>query len=76
MQHSVSVAIAEAIADTRGVDPTDLEYVLHEHIDVEAIEQLLARDDTSWTLAFELPDCEVIVTSEEEVVISERPPPA
>lgn len=66
---SVTTAVADAVADTKGVEPVDLEIVFEEHIDTEAVNRLATHDTASWTLSFELPEHTVTVTSDGEVLV-------
>ena len=69
MTESVAIKIVEAVASERGISPMALDYALQEHIDVEALERLLAHGRGSWELSFELPDYQVTVDSDAEVRI-------
>lgn len=70
MTASLPVEIAETVADSEDVGPEELESSLHDHIDVDALEQL-ARHEGSWTLSFEFPPHEVTVTSDGEIIVDE-----
>jgi N-acetylglucosamine kinase-like BadF-type ATPase len=61
--------IIEAVADDKGVDPTELEFRLADYIDVDAVNQLADCQQSTWTLTFELPDQKVTVTSDETVLV-------
>lgn len=61
--------IVGAVADAKGVDPTDLEYPLGRYIDPDAVEQLATHSDASWTLSFELPEHNVTVTSDGLILV-------
>ncbi len=62
MYESITVRIVEEIADQRDVEPTELGYAIHDHIETDAL-RLLANSDTGpWTLSFECPDGTVTVT--------------
>lgn len=69
MNSSIGVDIAIAVAAARGVDPTALEDELHEYVDIDAIDQLLDRENGSWHVSFDLSDCIVTVTSEGDVTV-------
>jgi len=62
--------ILEVIATEKGVEPTELDFILADYIDPDAIEQLAAHDRASWTLTFELPEHEVTVTSDGTICAS------
>jgi hypothetical protein len=61
---SVSVAVAEAVADVEGADPTELDYSLRETIDTDALDALASRTDTDWYLQFTIHGHEVSVASD------------
>ena len=67
-RQSLSVAIAEAIADVEGVAPTELDYSLHDYIDVTAIDKLAAHD-SDWSLQFTVADHAVKIESDERIVV-------
>lgn len=63
--------IGEAVADSKDIDLMDLNYVLEDYVDTDAIRRLAKHENSTWTLSFELPDCTVIVTSNGEIVVNE-----
>lgn len=67
----ITTTIVTAIADAKGVDPSDLDLVLHEYIDVDALESLSTHENSSWTLSFELPEHKVTVTDDGVVLVDE-----
>ena len=69
----VSASIIGAVADHRGMDPMEVDTSLQDYIDVDAIEQLMSHDSTSWTLSFELPQTTVTVTGEGDIRLGEKP---
>lgn len=71
MPDPLLMGIVEAVADAKGIDSGELEYPLGEYIDPDAIEQLTAHDDASWTLSFELPEHSVTVTSDSVVLVDD-----
>jgi len=70
MKQPIVVDIAEAVADAKEVEPTNLGYKLQEQIPVDAIEQLAHHETASWTLSFELPDHRVTVTSDGTTLVN------
>lgn len=58
------VAITEAVAEVRDTRPTELDLVLNDHINAEAIHQLAADESSPWRLTFHLPEETVTVTSD------------
>ncbi len=71
MTDNVETKIVKAVAEAKNTDPMELDFPLYEYIDFGAIRQLSNRDNTSWTLSFELPDHEVTVTSDGVVQVDE-----
>lgn len=57
----LTLAIAKAIADVKGIEHQQLELVLRKHIDIDAIESLYEHDSSSWTLSFEIPEHTITV---------------
>ena len=47
----------------------ELDFVLQDHVDVEAIESLKAHPSDSWTLSFEVPGHSVTVTGDSIVLV-------
>jgi len=65
--------VVEAVADAEGVDPVDLDVVVGEHVDLDALSQLANHDGTAWTFTFELHAYEVTVTDDGTVLVDDRP---
>lgn len=70
MEQPPIVDLVELIADEQAVEPTELGYELQEYIPVDAIEQLAAHEDASWTLSFELPEQTVTITSDGVILVN------
>lgn len=68
MGDSVS-ELVNALAVADDCTPTELEYVLHDHIDMDAIESLIRHASNSWTLSFEVPDHSVTITGDGVVLV-------
>lgn len=73
MTQNLTVKIIEAVADSKGVDPEELEIVLADYIDMDALNQLAKRSASTWTLRFELPEHSVTVTSDGVVLVDGHP---
>lgn len=71
MDAQIVEKIGKAVADSKDVDPMELDYVLEDHVDTDAIRRLAKHENSTWTLTFELPDCTVIVTSSGEIIVNE-----
>lgn len=64
MSTPVVEKIIGAIADAEGTDPSELDMVLYDRVDVDAIRELVDHDGDSWELQFEVPDHNVTVTGD------------
>jgi hypothetical protein len=64
--------VTAAIADAEGVEPSELDYQLYDYVDPEALELLASRSEDSWTLTFSVPDHEVTVTDEGQVLVEDQ----
>jgi len=69
MVESFPEDIVTTVADVKGVEPTELDYALQEHIDTDALQQLASDRDASWMLSFELPDHEITVTNDGLILV-------
>lgn len=69
MDHPIALQVIEAVAETDGVDPLELETALQECISVGALERLAIHDNTSWTLSFEFADHQVTVTGDGRILV-------
>lgn len=58
---TIVVDIVTALAQAEGVEPHQLDYQLHEYVDTDAIEALVAMDNTDWRLTVTVADYEVTV---------------
>lgn len=64
--------IIEAVADAKHTEPDELDIVLQNWIEMEAIRRLANHDSASWTLRFEIPEHVVTVTSEDEILVEPK----
>lgn len=73
----VGEAVVAAVADARGVDPTELEQSLYGVVDPDALESLFrstsAHDRESGYVTFSYSGCEVVVYGDGDV-LAERAP--
>jgi hypothetical protein len=69
MYESLTSSIIESIADHKGVHSSELDIVLADYIDPDAVEQLARHSDSSWRLQFELPKHSVTVRSDGGVLV-------
>lgn len=69
MSDGVTTRVVEAIAEVEGNDPAEVDFVLEEYIDTDALDSLLEHSSTSCTLSFQVTDHEVIVSNDGEVEV-------
>lgn len=72
MEKSLAIEIRDAIADYESVTPSDIEFSITEYIDIEAVAQLKQHENSVWMLTFNVPDHEVTVTSEGDILIDDQ----
>jgi len=68
---SVCLAILETVAEQKDTELPELDFVLDDHIDTDAMRRLASHRSTSWTLSFELPESTVTVTGEGHILVDE-----
>lgn len=73
MPRSMPELITESVAAAEGTDPIDLDFVLEDCIDTDALEQLVRFGGAPWTLSFECDEYVVTLTSRREIFIDEAP---
>jgi len=67
-----SVELVERVASTVGTAPKELEAVLYETVDPQALNRLFdGRDGTDGFVQFVFADCEVTVTAGGDVIVTE-----
>lgn len=66
---SLTYEIATAVAAAEGVELSELDLTLRDHVNPDALEALAAHENSTWTLQFELPDHTVTVTSDGVVCV-------
>ncbi|WP_436930004.1 HalOD1 output domain-containing protein [Halosimplex halobium] len=69
MNDSLSTDIVDAVASARNSDPRELDFVLADHVDPDALEQLAEHPGGTWTFTFELPGHSVTVTSDGTILV-------
>lgn len=69
MHPPLATRVVRAVAEAKGIEPTELEYPLGEYIDLDAVDQLVTHENASWTLSFELPEHNVTVTIDGMVLV-------
>lgn len=73
MPQNLTSEIVEAVADSEGVEPSELDFVLGNYIDLDAVSQLAEHSNGTWTLDFELPEHSVAVTSDGVILVDNQP---
>lgn len=61
MTETVVERVAWAVAETKETEPEDLDMCLRDHIDPDAIRNLMNYENTSWQLQFETDDHVILV---------------
>lgn len=69
MAHRVLLGVVEAVADVEDVDATELDLVLEDWIDTDALERLAAHEGSSWSLSFEFADHRLTVEGDGWILI-------
>lgn len=62
-------SLIEAVADAKDKEPDELEIVLENHIETEAIQRLGEHKSDSWTLRFQLPNHTVQVVGDGSILV-------
>lgn len=70
MYEALTSSIIESIADHNDVDPDELDFVLADYIDPDAVEQLARHSNSTWRLQFELQEHSVTVKSDGGVLVA------
>lgn len=71
MSRSMPELITESVAAAEGIDPIDLDFVLEDCIDTDALEQLVRFGGATWTLSFRCDEYVVTLTSRREIFVDE-----
>lgn len=69
MRNQITVEIVTAVARSKGVEPAEIDDVLHETVDPDAIHRLMEHESTSWTLTFEFADKSVTLSGDGEIAV-------
>jgi hypothetical protein len=72
MEQGLVSDIVEAVASSEGVKPEELEVVLGDYIDLDAVNQLSNHSNSTWTLSFELPEHSVTGTSDGAILVDNQ----
>ena len=72
MDRSIETEVVYAIADAENVEPEELDIVLYDYVDLEAIADLVDDDTTPWTFSFEILSYVVTVDSDGSVLVESQ----
>ncbi|MEZ3171169.1 HalOD1 output domain-containing protein [Halorubrum sp. RMP-47] len=72
MYEVLTSTLIESIAEHKNVDPSDLDIVIADYVDLAAVEKLGRRDNSTWRLQFELPDHSVAVHSDGRILVDDQ----
>jgi hypothetical protein len=70
---SVQDRIIEKLAEAMSSDPTARDFELYEHVDLEAVEQVLTHGESDATVRFTVDGYRVRVTADGSVTVDEAP---
>lgn len=73
MRRDIESKILRSLADEEGVEPEELDIVLYDHIDLEAVADLMTNGTSDWTLSFEMLSYIVTVDSDGSVLVEPQP---
>lgn len=68
-RHEILPQIVDAIAEADGRPPHELDYSLHDHIDPEAVVDLVTSNHTDWHLTFRVPDHTVEIRDNGQILV-------
>jgi hypothetical protein len=73
-EESISTAVVRAVADTRGVDPVDLDVRLYDYVDPCALNRLFAANgdasSRNYCASFTVADCHVALDGSRRIVVA------
>jgi hypothetical protein len=69
MEQDVLTAVVQEVADAKGVEADELKLSLYDHIETDAVVQLLNAEKGNWQLSFDIPDFTVTVWSDGSVAV-------
>ena len=65
-------SLVEAVAEVERVDATELDYVLADYVEVDAVRQLMTNADGDWSLDFDVPDHRVTIEGDGWVLVDDE----
>ncbi|MDR5657847.1 HalOD1 output domain-containing protein [Halodesulfurarchaeum sp. HSR-GB] len=72
MSQNVIAKIVEEVADAEGVEPSELDLTLYNHIDTDALVRLVNAEKGSWRLSFDIPGYTVTVRSDGSTLVEPK----
>lgn len=66
---NVTVKVIDALAGIDGLEPTELEFNLSDHMDPDVLEKLGAMEGGVWELTFRVSDHQVRITHEGQIFV-------
>lgn len=72
MGQDIFTNILHSVADAKGVEPNELNLVLYDYIDMDAVVQLLNAEKENWSLSFDVPEYTVTVCSDGSVMVNPK----
>lgn len=65
-------SLVAAIAEVESTSATELDYVLADYVDTDAVRLLMARSSDDWSLDFEIPEHRVTIGSDGWVLVDDE----
>lgn len=72
-RHEILPQIVDAIAEAEERPPHELDYSLHDHVETEALLNLVTSDHTGWRLTFQVPDHTVEIRGNGQILVDYSP---
>lgn len=68
-RHEVITHVVEAVAETEGCAPSELDFSLYDHIDADALLALATSEHADWQLVFHVPDHTVSLRGNGQILV-------
>jgi hypothetical protein len=69
----LAAEVIESVAEEKGVEPEDLDFVLSEYVDCDALNQFADSGESPWHVSFEIPEYRVTITDRGTIDVDARP---
>lgn len=69
MPEKILSNLIQTIADAKGVDPWNLDLILDNYIDTDAVVQMVNKGKQTWQLMFAIPEYTVTVWGDGSVIV-------